>query len=316
MRIPPAIAKSMLLIFAALTLFMLPSFRLPYVDEKADAYFSDTMRKAGLAYGACRAVNASVSVIKESRLQIDPTGLKVALAAGQILDPLDDMTERASDILVTAIASLGVQKIAYQLSVTFAPPLIGVSIIVLVGVSLLQRAWARALQTVVQKSLMIIAVARLCLPLSAVVSSYLNDHFFSPRIAKAKDELARSCPEMDRLEDMEMPEVDGVWGIVKNGFGFLGPGASELALVLKKTSELALVLKAMIQNRDVMVSSLLQLSSLYVALFMIQVILLPTGVFWILVRLTNALCGTTVPYILTHADFGKPMKFRAENGKA
>jgi len=306
MKIYPSITKPILLIAVALTLLMLPGLRLPYVDKKADFYFSKTMTKAGLAYGVCRAVNASVSVIKESQIQIEPAGLGVALAAGQILDPLDDMTERASDILITAIVSLGIQKIAYELCVAFAPALIGMSIIALVAVSFFKGNRATALRAVVLKSIIIIAVARLCLPTSSIVSSYLNDHYFSPEITKAKDELAMSSPEMDRFKNMQMPEVDGVLGTVKNGFAFVG----------QRTSDLSAALKAMIRNMGSMVSNLLKLSYLYVALFGIQVILLPIGAFWLLVRIINALCGTNTPYILKHADFGKKVKGGTENEKA
>ena len=306
MKIHPSIAKPILLIVAALTLFMLPGLGLPYVDRKADAYFSDVMTKAALAYGVCRVVNASVSVIKESHIQIQPAGLGVALAVGQVFDPLDDMTERASDILITAIVSLGIQKTTYELCVAFAPGLIGMSIIALVAVSFFKGDRATALRTVVLKFIIIIAVARLCLPTSSIISSYLNDHYFSLEITKAKNELAMSSPEMERLKDIRMPEVDGVFGTIKNGFGFVG----------EKTSDLAAASKAMIRNMRSMVSNLLKLSYLYVALFIIQVILLPIGTFWILVRITNALYGTNIPYILKHADLGKQMKGGTENQKA
>ena len=132
MKIQPSVAKPILLTLTALALFMLPGLKLPYVDRTADAYFTDAMTKAGAAYGVCRVVNASVSVIKDSQIQIEPAGLGVSLAAGQILDPLDDMTERASDILITAIVSLGIQKIAYELSVAFAPAVIAICLIAFV----------------------------------------------------------------------------------------------------------------------------------------------------------------------------------------
>ena len=103
MKINPTIARLILLVAVAIMLFILPGLKLPYLDQKADTYFSEAMTKAGLAYGVCRVINASVSVIKESQVQLEPAGLGVSLAAGQLLDPLDDMTERASDILVTAI---------------------------------------------------------------------------------------------------------------------------------------------------------------------------------------------------------------------
>ena len=106
--------------------------------------------------------------------------------------------------------------------------------------------------------------------------------------------------------DMSMPEVDGVLGTIRNGFGFVG----------EKTSDLSAALKTMIQNMGSMVSNLLKLSYLYVALFIIQVILLPIGAFWLLVRITNALWGTNIPYLFKHVDLGKRMKVGTDNEKA
>ncbi len=270
---------------------MLPGFKLPYLDKTTDTYFSESMTKAGLAYGVCRVVNASVSVIKESQIQIEPAGLGVSLAAGQVLDPLDDMTERASDILITAIVSLGIQKIIYELCVAFMPLLAGFTIVLFVGVSFLKGERASAIRRILLKSIILLAVARLCLPASSIINLYLNDKYFSPQIIKARDELAIISPEMERLKDMSMPEIDGVIGTIKNGFDFVD----------RKTSDMGAALKTMINNMGGMVANLLRLSYLYVAVFIMQVILLPLGTFWLLARITNVLFGTGVPYILKHS---------------
>ncbi|MFA6816029.1 MAG: hypothetical protein WCS73_07020, partial [Lentisphaeria bacterium] len=290
MKIKSSIVTPVFLVVVALTLFMLSSHscrRLPYMDNKADSYFSKAMTQAGVAYGVCRMVNASVSVIKGSQIQIEPAGLGVALAAGQVLDPLDDMTERASDILITAIVSLGIQKITYELCVEYAPVLIGISLLVFVVVSFFKGIRAKSLQTIMLKWIILIAVARFCLPISSMISSGLNDHYFSPKITEAKNGLAMNSPEIERLKDWHIPEVDGVMGSVKNGFKFVG----------KKTSDLWAARKMLTRNMGSMISNLLTLSYLYVALFIIQVILLPIGAFWLLVRIANALCGTNIPYI-------------------
>jgi hypothetical protein len=99
-----------------------------------------------------------------------------------------------------------------------------------------------------------------------------------------------SAPEMERLKDLQMPEADGVLGTVEKGF----------AIVTEKTSDLVAVLQAMIRNMGSMVANLLKLSYLYVALFMIQVILLPVGAFWLLARMAQALFGTSIPTLLKH----------------
>jgi len=289
-EINTAIAKPIILVVIALTLFIFPGLRLPYLDQKADTYFSEAITKAALTYSVCRVVNASVSVIKESQIQLEPAGLGVSLAAGQALDPLDDMTERASDILVTAIVSLGIQKIVYELSVAFAPVLIAIFLIAFVIATILKSVQTKTIREILLKSIVLIAVARLCLPISSIISSYLNGNYFSPKISKVKDELAMSSPVMEHLKDIRMPEIDGVLGTVKKGFDFVG----------EKTSDLKAALKEMIQNMENMVSNLLKLSYLYVALFVIQVVLLPIGIFWLLLRTINAFLGTNIPYIIGH----------------
>jgi hypothetical protein len=292
MKINPAIIKSVLFLVAAVVLFMLPGFKLPYIDKNTDTYFSDAMTKAGVAYGVCRVVNASVSAIKESQIQIEPAGLGVSLAVGQVLDPLDDMTERASDILVTAIVSLGIQKIAYELCVAFVPSLIGFAIIILFGISFVKGDRAMALRGLVVSSILLLAVARLCLPTASIINAYLHENYFSPQIIKAQDELAMNSPELERLRDMTMPEIDGVLGTVKNGFDFVG----------EKSSDLSATLKTMIGNMESMVSNLLKLSYIYVAIFIVQVIILPVGTFWLLTRITNILLGTGIPYTFKNSD--------------
>ena len=291
MKINLAVARPLFLFVIAISLFMAPGLRLPYIDKNTDAYFSDSITKAGIAYTACRGVNAAVSVIKESKVQIEPAGIGVSLAAGQVLDPLYDMTERASDIIITAIVSLGIQKLAYEICVAFAPPLLGVSIVLAFLLSLFENEKARALKSIVVKCMIVIAVARFCLPVSSIANSYLQEHFFSQRIVETKDQLAISSPELERLMNCRMPEIDGVVGTVKNGLGF----------VADKTAELGTVLRSITKNMGSLVSNLLKLSSLYVAIFMVQVILLPVGSFWILIRITNSLFSADLPYLIKHA---------------
>lgn len=304
MKINPAIAKPVLLLVAAVVLFMLPGLKLPYIDTNTDTYFSESMTQAGVAYGVCRVVNASVSTVKESKIQIEPAGLGVSLAAGQVLDPLDDMTERASDILVTAIVSLGIQKIAYELCVYFVPSLIGFAIIILFGMSFVKGDRATTLRGLVINSIILLAVARLFLPTSSIINAYLQENYFLPQIIKVQNELSMNFPELERLKDMSMPEVDGVVETMKNGFDFVG----------EKTSDLGATLKAMIANMDNMVINLLKLSYLYVAIFIVQVIILPVCAFWFLTRTTNILFGTGTPYTIKNSDVAKKMR-RSEESK-
>lgn len=52
-------------------------------------------------------INATVSVIQQSSVQLEPAEIGLSLAVGQIADPINDMVEKLSNVLVMSITSLG-----------------------------------------------------------------------------------------------------------------------------------------------------------------------------------------------------------------
>lgn len=147
-------------ILAAVLLFFSPALRLPVLDEAADAYFKTAITKAGLSYATCRVINASVSIIEESSLHLQPAGVGVSLAVGQALDPIDDLTERVSDVLVTAVTSLGVQKIAYEIGISLAPPALAVFLLTLSLLLWFGNDRIKLVQKTIMRFALLIVIAR------------------------------------------------------------------------------------------------------------------------------------------------------------
>ena len=52
-------------------------------------------------------INATVSVIQQSSVQLEPAEIGLSLAVGQIVDPINDMVEKLLNVLVMSITSLG-----------------------------------------------------------------------------------------------------------------------------------------------------------------------------------------------------------------
>jgi len=202
-------------VMAAILLFFCSGLKVPVMDINTGTYFRQAITKAGVAYATCRVVNASVSIIKESTLQLEPAGVGIALAVGQALDPIDDMTERLSDVLVTAITSLGVQKLAYEISVALTPPILSIFLLLLSLLLWFENKRMAAFQKTVLRFILIVVVARFCLPISSMASEYVYTHFFAEQIAEANNELAMGSAELDGatkgrppvlLELVEIPE--------------------------------------------------------------------------------------------------------------
>jgi hypothetical protein len=281
--------KSLIGILIAIILFYSAGLKIPVLDKKTDIYFKKAITKASIAYATCRVINASISIIKDSELQIEPAGVGVTLAIGEILDPIDDMTERLSDVLVTAISSLGVQKLLYEISISVAPPILAFLLLILSLLLWFKNEKIKRLQKVLIRFSILIIIARFCLPVSSLANEFIYDNFFENQISSAKKELAFGSAELDKLKNFSLPEVDGVMGTIKNSAAFLK----------KKTIEFKNALIATITKTGNIIENLLKLTFLYIGIFFIQVIFLPLLSFWFFVKIGNSLFNTNIPVIIS-----------------
>lgn len=273
---------SLIGVLIATALFFSPVTKIPLIDTKTDTYFNDAITKAGLAYATCRAINASVSVVKDSTLQLEPAGVGVSLAVGQVLDPIDDMTERLSSVLVTAITSLGVQKLSYEIGVTLAPQVFAAFLIILSILVWFNNDRVTSLQKITTRILILIAVLRFCLPVSSVVNHYIYKNYFSEQITTTNQELTVSSKIFDQFGNIVVPESTGFWGAIENSASFI-----------KKVSvDFKNALKASVTGMGEIIENLLKLTFLYVGIFIIQVLILPLLIFWFFIKIANTLFQT------------------------
>lgn len=75
-------------------------------DFSAD-YVNHAFTAAGLVYATARGINALVSVLQGTELDV----VFVTVAAGEVLDPINDLIERFSGVVLIALGSLALQKI-------------------------------------------------------------------------------------------------------------------------------------------------------------------------------------------------------------
>lgn len=268
--------KSALGILLAIFLMFASSLKIPYVDAMADSYFKDAITKAGLAYATTRVVNASVSVIQESKLQLEPAGVGVSIAVGQVLDPLNDMSERLSDVLVMAITSLGLQKLLFEIGISIFPLFFGVFLFLLSLLVWFNSAKVKALYSLLIQLSILLLIVRLCLPFSSFANEFLYKNFFESQINEARSSLEFGVSKMDALKEVEFP-TQGTFGILSNSAEFL----SKKAIEFKNTVIYS------IDNAGTLIENLLKLTFLYMGIFIIQVIILPLLCFWLMIKMAR-----------------------------
>lgn len=266
-------------VLVAILLFFSSGVQVPVLDTAAETYFQESITKAGVSYGVCRLINGTVSVIQQSSVQLEPAGIGMSLAVGQIVDPINDMVERLSNVLVLSITSLGIQELAYEISIVLAPPILAGLLLVLSGLLWFKSDKLFALQKVVLNVLVIVSIARFCLPISSIANEFLQTQFFDDRIVEARGELADGTADLDKLKNVDLPEYNGIFETIE----------SSASYIKHKSVEFKNAVRITIENKSLIIENLLQLTFLYLGIFIIQVLLLPLTIFWFLMRLVNAL---------------------------
>jgi len=279
--------KSIVLLIVAFLLFIFPEFKVPAIDSSAEKYFNEVIQKAALAYATARVINASVSVIKDSEVQLEPGGVGISIALGKAVDPVDDMTERLSDVLVTAIASLGIQRLLYEIGIAIAPSALAVLLVIL-ALLVWFKKWG--IEKIHRHILVITAViigVRFFLPVSSLVNDFLYKNFFLDDIMEARKVLTLASNELDQLKEIKLPEIDGIAGTIKNS-----------ALLLEtKTIEFKDAIAIITKDMGAIINNLLKLTWLYAGIFFIQVIALPMMMFWLLLKFVTALFSIKIPTV-------------------
>lgn len=80
---------------------------LPSWESESASYLADVRERATYAYAAARSLNAVISLLES----IDVGLGFVSAEPAQVLAPVDDMIEQFSDLILIALASIGIQEI-------------------------------------------------------------------------------------------------------------------------------------------------------------------------------------------------------------
>lgn len=86
------------------------------LDTWAGREVDAALGRALLAFALARGLNGVISVVQGTQVALEPGGLGVTLTPGEILDPVNDLVEQFSTVMLVASASLGLQKLLLGIS--------------------------------------------------------------------------------------------------------------------------------------------------------------------------------------------------------
>ncbi len=227
------------------------------LDTIASAYVNDSLVDAGIIYATARGINALVSALQGTELDL----WLVTFSIGELLDPINDVIERFSAVMTVAVTSLVIQQLLLAIvsDVTFslALTLFGVAAVIAFVVGRL--AGFRLLL----KTFLIIALLRFSLALVVIANLWVDQVF--------------------------LPDSTGPEHTVMQGFHADREGVDNLVRGEGETSELASQFELLQQKFAVFVDGTLRL----LGAFLLKTVIIPIVFLYALVQLGKGLFRLT-----------------------
>jgi hypothetical protein len=257
-----------------------------YAREDLDSLF----RRALVTFTLARTLNGLISVVQGTEVALQPAGIGVTLTPGEILDPVNDLVERFSWIMLAATISLGVQQVLLDIGQWWV-------LRVLIGLSGLLWLWwmlkrsppgqnqQPAQQACTGTILMRIFLVMLFLRFAVPVSLLANEALYVLFLQARYDESAQLIEDAGRdlQENSAVPQAGESTG-----------GEEEMGLLqsfnraLSSTAETVNFSRRLEQLKEraaELIEHLIQLS----VVFILQTGVLPLAFLWILINLLRRL---------------------------
>jgi len=259
------------------------------IDSGAEAVIDENMKRATISFAVARSINGVISIIQESQLSIQPAGLGISLAAGQFLDPVNDLIERFSWIMLLSLISLGIMKVLIHVSSWLSIDVfLSFGLLFILLGMFLKESKREILFAIAKKALLGAIIIRFAVPVVAHLNQKVYYSVLEREYNEATAELEHTNKELNKLnEDMEEGKIK------EESSGWM----SKLDDVKKSVAEIADLktkISAIKKKAGNMAETLVRLS----VVFLLNTVLLPIGFLWLFMKVTRMLFGSQFAFNL------------------
>ena len=189
------------LLFLALAIILAGAWFKP-LEIVATQQIDAGLKRALVSFGTARALNAIISVAQGTELAVEPGGVGVKLAPGQILRPINDMVEQFAELMLAASVAFGVTKVLISIGSYWV-------VSVLLSAFVLGWFWfrwrGREAPVWVARVLFLLLLVRFAVPLVTLGSDMLFERFLNADYEASQNAIAVNT---GRLATLSPPAGD------------------------------------------------------------------------------------------------------------
>ena len=246
------------------------------LDDASRDVAEASFKRALVTFAAARTLNSVISTAQGTEIALEPGGVGVVLSIGEALDPINDLVERFSSVMLVAASSLGLQNILLGISrwwgMNLALGILALGALVAIWLPALEGTRTR---TVISRMFLILLFVRFAVPLLILGTGLISQVFLDDSLAESTAVLEATSTEIEAIGGSEAPEPDPDQGLMDR----LGAMLDDSVRSLNAADRLE-QLKETASNAAESIINL-------IVIFVLQTILLPLGIFWLLLEIAK-----------------------------
>jgi len=268
-------------LLAALLVLVVVLSSITSVDRYAEREYDALFQRAFVTFALARTLNGLISAVQGTELALQPAGVGVTLTPGEILDPVNDLVERFSWIMLGATISLGIQQVLLDVGQWWGVRLL---------VAALGLAWLffrlrrnremgegrRGLERALLQALIIALFIRFAVPVAMIANEALYQLFLEGRYVESAEVIESAGEQLEQAVE-RTADADAASGDETGLWESIGRGLTSTREALDFSQRLERV-----QARAAeVIEHLIQLS----VVFVLQTGILPIAFLWIFLQM-------------------------------
>ncbi len=252
------------------------------LDDTGQRYAGAAFTRALVTFAVARTLNGVISVAQGTEVAIEPGGVGVNFTVGQMLDPINDLVERFSAVMLVATSSLGLQNILLRMTMWWGTSLA----LILAAVFALAALWWRrldesSLRPVAMRLLLGTVFLRFAVPILVIGSNLVFDTFLAAEQAAATEALEATHTEIEQInEEAATPATATEDQSVIDRLGSMLDSSLQVMNIGDRLDRL----RDRVSNASEHIINL-------IVIFLLQTIILPLVFLWIFVELLKMLAS-------------------------
>lgn len=257
--------KTVLLIIIYLVLALATQF---FFQRYGTEYLDSALIKATASYALARGLNGMITVVQESSVSAG-FGVEGNFAVGQVLDPINDLIEHFSWIMLLSVISLGIQKLLVVVGVRAGLVLfaIALSLILLSWFVQQSKDAPKVIGMGSREKLLVLAIfVQAAIPITSSIGAAVSNTFLESRRATA--EAAISTVQQELSTELGA------------GISLSSEGLRWYERLDPRNFDPGMVVRAMTSKAREMTSHVIDL----MIIFIFQTLVMPLLTLWLLVQ--------------------------------